>query len=254
MKYCAIFSTLLAVFWHSSALGQILEPGVANNIPITDQGDHGGEGWGQIYNTDELRAFVIDVLVALSLAAAIALHPVRRAARSSKSDFIMPRLFAFYALVGMVVGFLVDQHGYIIGFVIFGIGALLRFRSNLDDPVDTVEMIFVTVLGLCVGLNLPVMAISIGIIGWVLIWIAGRRIPIELRLQADSAESLQSGVQQIRQVIEHQGWQEAFLHRSHTKNSARMVLLHSASVTEEGIEAALLETLDGTELNWKLGD
>ncbi len=235
------------------ASAQSLVPDAVNNLPITSEVNIGGGGWGQVYNLAELTAFAVDVLLALVLAAAIALHPVRRAARSKTIDFIMPRLFAFYALIGMAVGFLVDQHGYIIGFVIFGIGALLRFRSNLDDPIDTVEMILVTVVGLCVGLNFPVMAILISAVSWVLIWVAGRHRPIELRLQSDYPENLEAGLEKIRQVVRQEGWKEAFAHRSHSKNAARLILLHPSAIGEEGVEAALLKGLGGTDVTWKLG-
>ena len=232
---------------------QSLLPDPVNNLPITNEVNFGGGGWVQIYNLAELSAFAIDVLLALALAAAIALHPVRRAARSKTLDFIMPRLFAFYALIGMAVGFLVDQHGYIIGFVIFGIGALLRFRSNLDDPIDTVEMILVTVVGLCVGLNFPVMAILITAVSWVLIWIAGRHRPIELRLQSESSDNLEAGLEQVRKIARQEGWKEAFAHRSHSKHTARLILLHPSAIGEEGVEAALLKGLDSEALTWKLG-
>ena len=252
MKRISIAAILLACSV-GVVFAQSLIPDATSNLPMTNDVNFGGGGWEQIYNLVELRSFAIDVLLALGLAAAIALHPVRRAARSKTIDFIMPRLFAFYALIGMAVGFLVDQHGYIIGFVIFGIGALLRFRSNLDDPIDTVEMILVTVVGLCVGLNFPVMAILIAAVSWVLIWVAGRRSPIELRLQSESSESLEAGLTQIRQIARQEGWKEAFAHRSHAKNAARLILLHPSAIGEEGVEAALLKELDGEELTWKLG-
>ncbi len=246
-------AAVLILLMAGVAWAQSLVPDAVNNMPITNEVNIGGGGWGQVYNLAELAAFAVDVLLALVLAAAISQHPVRRTARSRTIDFIMPRLFAFYALIGMAVGFLVDQHGYIIGFVIFGIGALLRFRSNLDDPIDTVEMILVTVVGLCVGLNFPVMAILIAVVSWVLIWIAGRHRPIELRLQSESSEVLETGIERVRQIARQEGWKEAFAHRSHSKNAARLILLHPSAVAEEGVEAALLKELDDMDLTWRLG-
>ena len=252
-KPIIIFAAIKLSLIAGLASAQSLVPDPVNNLPIANEIGFGGGGWGQIYNTAELQTFAIDVLVVLALSAAIALHPVRLAARSKTLDFIMPRLFAFYALIGMAVGFLVDQHGYIIGFVIFGIGALLRFRSNLDDPIDTVEMILVTVVGLCVGLNFPIMALLITAVSWILIWVAGRRLPIELRVQSESAENLEAGLAQIRHIARQEGWKEAFAHRSHSKNTARLILLHPSAIGEEGVEAALLKGLDDTDLTWKLG-
>ena len=64
-----------------------------------------------------------------------------------------------YALIGMVVGFLVTNHGALIGFVIFGIGGLLRLRTDADTTRDMMRLILVILIGLCVGLDLPVMAV-----------------------------------------------------------------------------------------------
>ncbi|MEP1199291.1 hypothetical protein [Tateyamaria sp.] len=253
-KQSILLLALQTLLWVDAAAAQSLISDATRNLPIANEVNIGGGGWAQIYNQAELAAFAIDVVVALALATLIALHPMRRAARSKTIDFILPRLFAFYALIGMVVGFLVDQHGYIIGFVVFGIGALLRFRSNLDDPVDTVEMILVTVLGLCVGLDLPVMAILIGAVSWVLIWVSGRRLPIELRLQADSMERLEHALDRVHQIARQEQWKEGYLHRSHSKNTARMIFLLHASIGEEGVETALQKGLEGEGLIWKVGN
>ena len=209
-------------------------------------------GWTQVYDRAELQSFVIGVAATLLLAALITFHPVRLAARRATEDFVMPHLFMLYALIGMGVGFLVIQHGYIIGFVVFGIGALLRFRSSLDDPVDTVEMILVTVLGLCVGLNLPIMAILIGVVGWVLIWATGRRTPVELKLQAENQDALQSAIDHVHQIIGAQGWKRSYFHQPHGKTNAKMILLVPVQIGLEGAEDVLSKDLQIDGFSWKI--
>ena len=129
-----------------------------------------------------------------------------------------------------------------------------RIDGKIDDPIDTVEMILVTVIGLCVGLDFPIMAILIAAVSWILIWVAGRHLPIEIRLQADSSEKLETGLKQVRHVARNQGWKEAFAHRSHSKNTARLILLHQSAIGEEDVEAALLKGLEGAEVTWKVGE
>ncbi|WP_171182009.1 hypothetical protein, partial [Ruegeria sp. HKCCA4633] len=73
--------------------------------------------WTQFRGKQELYFFTLDVIVTIILAGLIVYHPVRRKARRSVRDIVMPRLFFLYALIGMAVGFLVVQHGSMIGFV-----------------------------------------------------------------------------------------------------------------------------------------
>ena len=254
MKATAVIAPFLVLlFGIDTVFAQSLVPTPGSSAnPVGDLNVTGG-GWQQVYNLRELQAFAIDVMVTLALAALISFHPVRMAARTAPADHVMPRLFLLYALIGMAIGFLVIQHGYIIGFVVFGIGALLRFRSRLDDPIDTVEMILVTVLGLCVGLDLPVMAVLIGIVSWCLIWFSGQTTPIEVRLQADDANTLEAGISSIRDVSGKCGWREVHFHRSRSKHSARMVILVKTKQGLEDTEEALNDGLPPDGLTWKLG-
>ena len=254
VKANAVLAGVSAAASHATlASAQSLLPGTDGGPgPVSDLSLAGG-GWNQIYDLAELQAFGLDVLLTLALAALITFHPIRLRSRRTPADFAMPRLFMFYALIGMAVGFLVLQHGYIIGFVVFGIGALLRFRSRLDDPVDTVEMILATVLGLCVGLNLPVMGVSIGIVSWLLIWATSRKTPVEVRLQADTADALDAAIAALRGVSSEQGWKEAHFQRARAKDSARFVLLVGVAQGIDGAEAELSRELpDDTGLSWKV--
>ncbi|MBO9453007.1 hypothetical protein J7426_22280 [Tropicibacter sp. R16_0] len=196
------------------------------------------QGWTQFRGKRELYFFALDVVVTIILTALIVYHPVRRKARRSVSDLVMPRLFFLYALIGMAVGFLVIQHGSMIGFVVFGIGALLRFRSNLDDPVDTVEMIIVTVLGLAVGLGLPLMAALVGVVCWCFIWLGGRNRGVEVSLKgSDEEHSLEiSGA--IEAMATDAGWQ--LVRKHHVPGKSRVTLLY---ITTGGLSEARIEEM-----------
>lgn len=240
----------------ATTAGQVAGQGVAEALGAGAAPLEGisvsGSGWSQWRNTDEALLFLVDVLTTLLLTAAIVHHPVRRRLARTVASLQLPRLFLLYALIGMTVGFLVVQHGYIIGFVVFGIGALLRFRSNLDDPEDTVEMILVTVLGLCVGLDLPIMAILIGAVAWIVIWISARKTPCAVALQAGDAASLDDALGRVSGALGEKGWDVAATHRSHKKSSAEVIFLASGAVTEPEIENVLDEALSGGSASWKM--
>ncbi|MBO9475868.1 hypothetical protein J7413_20230 [Shimia sp. R10_1] len=196
-----------------------------------------GQSWAQFQGTEELLYFLFNVAAVVAFTALLVFHPVRRGRRRNANDLMMPQLFFLYALIGMVVGFLVVQHGSMIGFVVFGIGALLRFRSNLDDPIDTVEMILVTILGLAVGLGLPVMALCVALTAWSFIWLSGRKTSVSLSVRGQDVAEAEEAAQSIQLFASTAGWQ--LINKHQTPGKARVDLLFLAN---ERIQEAQLET------------
>lgn len=146
-----------------------------------------GKGWAQLLNTEEMLRFVLGVVETTVMTATIAYHPASLAARRTAADYQMPRTLFAYSLIGMVVGFLVVNHGYVIGFVIFGLGGLLRFRNETESSTVVAKYILVTLLGLCVGINLPVMALIITVSAWVILYFLrrGAFVTLEVRFTDD---------------------------------------------------------------------
>lgn len=249
LMYTRIALTLLISTLPAHAVGQ--------SDPLSTIGDIAplsvdGNGWDEWRDTAELVAFFVDVAVTLALAALIAHHPVRRRSPVTLASAALPRLFYLYALVGMAIGFLVVNHGYVIGFVVFGIGALLRFRSNLDDPVDTVEMILVTALGLCVGMNLPVMAVLIGFVAWAVILFAARGAYFQITLKDEDGSNLDGAVAAVESEALKHGWTIARVHKSHVKPSAEIVLKKAGSFDEAEIEKHLALSLGSLPVAWRV--
>jgi len=251
MSIRALLFMLLAFAMPVSVGAQVV-PGI-DVSDLATQTDKVAAGWAQIQNIDELREFGLYVLTTVILTAAIVYHPVRQKARKTLDDLMMPRLFFLYALIGMAVGFLVIEHGYIIGFVVFGIGALLRFRSNLDDPIDTVEMILVTVVGLTVGLDLPVMAMLLAAVSWVFIWFGGRSRGVEVSLKASSEPDVLAAYRLMEQATSASGWKVIHRHHVPGKNGLSALFQFSGRFSDHEIEAKISEVIpDGIEYKIKL--
>jgi hypothetical protein len=70
-----------------------------------------------------------------------------------------------------------------LAFVIFGIGALLRFRTVLDNPKLTGKAIIVVVIGLACGMGSWVMAVFVTAFSWILIFWLDSRISCRLRIR-----------------------------------------------------------------------
>lgn len=214
---------------------------------------------GEMFRPEILGLFAFNCVVVLAIASAIVFHPVRIKARRNVRDYELPRLFLLYGMIGMAIGFLVLQQGPIIGFVVFGIGGLLRFRSVLRNTTDTVEVILVTLLGLCVGLNLQNMAILIGLASWLLIWFFGRKNTYEIRLQHTSVAGLTAVMGDLEAAIKQNGW-TLDRHRLYGRHSnttdakaAASVIFHSSAMEElSEVEDRLSAVLQGEEMEWRL--
>jgi len=250
MLHAITTSTLLITMIATPLAAQALDPGsslMPEGVLAVDKG-----GWNAWRDIQELISFAIDASVTLLLAAAIAHHPVRRRDPPTLQSVTLPRLFYIYALIGMAVGFLVVNHGAVIGFVVFGIGALLRFRSNMDDPLDTVEMILVTVLGLCVGMNLPIMAILIGVVAWLVILLVGRKSNFLLLIKADDHAQVEAALGAAETAVKAGAWTILRTSRSHAKPAAEMLFSSPRGLGISDTENALSPTLDATGAVWKI--
>ena len=63
-----------------------------------------------------------------------------------------------YALVGAVTAKIVEANSAM-AFVVFGIGGLMRFRTDVGPAKDTGRVILTAVVGVCCGLKLLVVAV-----------------------------------------------------------------------------------------------
>ena len=92
-----------------------------------------GEGWEGFTDVQFLFAFTTRLLLAAVLAAIIAYHPKSQRQIDSLESAEAPKCFILYAVVAAIIGTVVLKFGGVVGFVVFGIGGLLRFRTNVGS-------------------------------------------------------------------------------------------------------------------------
>ena len=129
--------------------------------------DPKGNSWLSIEKSVEQFAhpsFILRLFLSLSLAVgcafAIAWHPRRATLRDPLRDFEERKALILLGVVGAVVAEL-SGTSQTLAFVIFGIGALLRFRTVLDNPKLTGKAIMVVVVGLACGMGSWAMAVFV---------------------------------------------------------------------------------------------
>src|SRR5664279_788136 len=134
-----------------------------------------------------LRLF-LSFILAVACAWVVASHPRRSSRVDSVSDLEERKTIILLGLVGAIVAEL-SGASQTLAFVIFGIGALLRFRTALDNPKLTGKAIIVVVIGLACGMGSWVMAVFVTAFSWILIyWLESRiacRIRVRLTDEAD---------------------------------------------------------------------
>ncbi|HVV83543.1 MAG TPA: DUF4956 domain-containing protein [Kofleriaceae bacterium] len=148
-----------------------------------------------------LLADMLQVLaLALVLGAAIAYHPATRRRMSTLEHVEEPKTILTYAMVAAIVALMVEVQPAM-AFVVFGIGGLMRFRTDAGDAKDTGRVILVTVVGLCCGLKIFVVAVPATVMGWGLIWFLERQRTGIIRISGVHEASLHESVRAYRGAI-----------------------------------------------------
>lgn len=213
----------------------------------------------EMFSPQIIGLFAFNCILLLVITSAIAFHPARTRTRRGIRDYELPRLFFLYALIGMGIGFLVLQYGAAIGFVIFGIGGLLRFRSVINNSTDTVEIILVTLLGLCIGLNLQNMALLLATVSWALIWIFGLKRAFQLSLKLNDTADLDTVMQDLETLMQKLGWEQdrqkrSIRHSDHAGvNAAATIVFRTGGAHEVAdVEKEISKHFRGQEIQWRL--
>ena len=156
--------------------------------------DPKGNSWVSIQQSVEQFGhpeFILRLFLSLSLAVgcayAIAWHPRRTSLADPLADLEERKALILLGVVGAVVAEL-SGTSQTLAFVIFGIGALLRFRTVLDNPKLTGKAIMVVVVGLACGMGSWAMAVFVTAFCWVLVYWLDSHSSCRVRIRLDDGE------------------------------------------------------------------
>ena len=156
--------------------------------------DPKGDSWVSIEKSVEQFGhpeFILRLFLSLSLAVgcayAIAWHPRRASLADPLADLEERKALILLGVVGAVVAEL-SGTSQTLAFVIFGIGALLRFRTVLDNPKLTGKAIMVVVVGLACGMGSWAMAVFVTAFSWILVYWLDSHSSCRVRIRLDDGE------------------------------------------------------------------
>jgi hypothetical protein len=215
--------------------------------------DPKGDSWQAIQNSLKQFAhpeFMLRLFLSLSLAVAcawaIAWHPRRSSLANPLADLEERKTLILLGMVGAIVAEL-SGSSQTLAFVIFGIGALLRFRTVLDNPKLVGKAITVVVVGLACGMGSWAMAVFVTIFSWLLVyWLDSHAsCRIRIRLEDDVDPQPIFGMVQSLLVSHHCRLQSSALYED--KGQMVFILYIPAGIDPRKLEAEMRAKLKKSE-------
>ena len=243
-----LFGILLLLASASGAAGQLPEELSSNALPA-------GEGWVGFTDT----AFLLDAFLKLSLAmalgAAIGYHPRRLRTADTLEEIEAPKVSIVYAVIGSLIGILVVKYGLVVGFVLFGIGGLIRFRTVMRSAQLTGQVIAVTLIGLTCGMDLPHVAVLATAFDYVLTFILEARITYRIEVRGLGPERFAEAAEVYRGALTANGFRVLSEIKDPDKGRVCYIFRSAARDTRFRIEGLLEERVDPSlrgSLNWEV--
>ena len=164
-----------------------------------------GEGWRGFTDIRFLVNALLTLVLATVLGSIIAYNPKRGQMADTPEEIEAPKVYVTSAMIGAIIGIMVVKYGLVVGFVLFGIGGLIRMRTVLRSATLTGDVIFVTLIGLSCGLDLPHVAVLSTAFGFVLIYILDAKIIYRIDVMMLASETVGPAAKAYRGVLEQHG-------------------------------------------------
>ncbi len=203
--------------------------------------------------------FMADVLLTLSLAAilgaVIAFHPKNREVARVSEGMDSPKIYVIFPVVGAIVGMMVVKYGLVVGFVLFGLGGVIRFRTILRSASLTGRIILVTLIGLACGLNLLNVAVLSTLFAVVLIFILDAPVTYRIDIKELPRKHVAEAIMAYRSLLEEQGCRILYEKENCGKSRVTFVIKCRRRSThyrlERILESEVDDALAGT-VSWRL--
>ena len=245
----------MRILWLAFSLVLVASTAWSQQLSDFDSQELEFEGWQGFADLEFLGNAFLTLTLAAVLGAIIAYHPRYTRAADTFEELEAPKIYILYAVIGALIGILVVKYGLVIGFVLFGIGGLIRFRTVLRSAHLTGHVILVTLIGLLSGLEMPHIAVLATVFGFVLIYVLHARTTCLIEVRALPQEAVAEAAVAYRSVLLQQGCR--ILHEKKNPEKGRVSFIFSfLSGTSRGRIAEVLEakidaSLKGS-LNWDI--
>ncbi|MFT3728602.1 MAG: hypothetical protein QM759_12325 [Terricaulis sp.] len=212
-------------------------------------------GWRGFLDASYMLESFAELILAVGLGMVIAFHPTTQRTVDTAEEAELPKVYIMYALIGAVIGVVVLKYGTVIGFVVFGLGGLMRFRTEAGSTRDTGRLILVTLIGLISGLNLPQFAVLATVFSWVLIYIFDGHPVCSLEVSEIPKGRLKDAAEAYRRVLAELNCKMISERKSFAKSRLNYVFRAPRRSTQAGLHNALCENVPPDvrgEIDWEI--
>ena len=163
-----------------------------------------GPGWAAFLDPTQYWEYGF-VLIAATLSGAIlAYHPVYKNRPSTMESIELAKTLIIYTVVGALIAIICTVNPSM-AFVIFGIGGLMRFRTQLGASKSTGHAIMGTLVGLSWGLGLEMVAVLATVYFWVMIFILERNNIVTLEVGGVKVADMSQSTEAYRNAFTNAG-------------------------------------------------
>lgn len=212
-------------------------------------------GWSGFLDFPYLMESFAALLLAVILGGLIAFHPTARRTVDTIEEAELPKVYIMYALVGATVGVIVLEYGIVVGFVVFGLGGLMRFRTDTASTRDTGRLIMVTLIGLISGLNLPHFAVLATAFAAVLIYVFDGHPVYRLKIDDLPDGKVKEAAECYRRTLVELRCSIISENKSSSKHKVEYVLRAPRNTSQHSLQTALCERVPCDvrgELDWEV--
>ena len=214
-----------------------------------------GEGWEGFGDLDFLLDAFLNLTLAMVLGAVIGYHPRRIRTADTLEEIEAPKVSIVYAVTGSLIGILVVKYGLVMGFVLFGIGGLIRFRTVMRSAQLTGQVIFVTLIGLTCGLHLPHVAVLVTLFDFILTFLLEARITYRVYVRGLPRSRFSEAAEAYRDVLAGRGYRVLSETKRPGKGRVCFIFRSSGPDTRQHIEGLFDENVDVAlrgSLDWEV--
>ncbi len=246
----------MRILWFAFCLVLVASKAWSQQVPDFLMQEPGslGEGWQGFADFGFLANALLTLTLSAMLGATIAYHPKHRQTADTLEEIEAPKVYITYAVIGALIGIMVVKYGLVVGFVLFGVGGLFRFRTALRSASLTGRVIFVTLIGLSCGLDLPHVAALATAFGFVLIYVLHAHITYRIDVRALPSGRVAEAAAAYRGVLEQQRCRIMSEKKNPRKKSVTFIFRSARDLTrhhlEELVEAKIDASLTGS-LDWE---
>jgi hypothetical protein len=173
--------------------------------------------------------------VAVFLSALLAYHPSEFRRATTREELEQPKSMVLYGLVGCLVGHVV--HGSpSLALVIFGLGGLMRFRTDGGAAKGTARLILCALVGVCVGLHAYAVALLATACAWAVIWWLERSRVGHLQVLGVEVANMPATSDAYRRVLQGLGCRIVGETRSPNRGEIQIVFVLSSGLSSDVLE------------------